>query len=335
MKNGKRYFFFGSLTVIGLGVFCEILSKLILISFVEPLVRVPYTSTSPTMPFRSETLWSMRKNDSYDIGGNRYETNADGLRGMPFQPEYSKNILAIGDSSTFGFGVGVTESYLGQLGECAEMNTLNGGVPGFSSEQSRVQLSSLLSKNEVNWLVIANLWSDMMSAGQSDRDRLEAAQHLVSRNRIVASTLHEYSSTFRLLTALLLRGIPVNTVPIDAILSAKDNGEVRRVSPDRYFENLQFMVDRAHDANVQVVILLLPTNRSGPHPTAFEQRPYRSYADMVAADKGVEIIDMDIVYEPLPAQSLKNRFIDLVHPGALGHADIASELCEIMRDDKD
>jgi hypothetical protein len=174
----------------------------------------------------------------------------------------------------------------------------------------------------------------MMSAEQSDRKRLEAAHQLVSRNKVVASKLHRYSSTFRLLSALLLGKAPVNTIPIDDILSAKENGQVRRVGPDRYFQNLLSMVDEALDADVGVVVLLLPTNRSGPHPTPSEQRPYRSYADMVAVEKKIEIIDMDMVYEPLPAPSLEDRFVDFVHPAASGHADIASELCEVIRDDK-
>ena len=82
------------------------------------------------------------------------------------------------------------------------------------------------------------------------------------------------------------------------------------------------------------IILLLPSNSDGGNGLDETVVQYRLAADKLAYDSGVELVDMEMVYNPLPQNSRKSRFIDEVLPSVHGHADIASELCEIVRLDE-
>ena len=79
------------------------------------------------------------------------------------------------------------------------------------------------------------------------------------------------------------------------------------------------------------IILLLPSNSDGGNGLDETVVQYRLAAVKLAHEAGTELVDMEMVYNPSPQDFRKSRFIDEVHPSVHGHADIASELCEIVR----
>ena len=121
------------------------------------------------MPFDSDLLWRMRKGNRETVFGP-IEINNLGMRSTKQNDNFHGNILFLGDSSTFGFGVRDEDTYVNLSSKCLKMNAHNGGVPGYTSTQSKFQLNELLESLKVNVVVIASLWSDIMQSKWSDQE---------------------------------------------------------------------------------------------------------------------------------------------------------------------
>jgi len=116
-----------------------------------------------------------------------------------------------------------------------------------------------------------------------------------------------------------------SVININDILSGKEYGDVKRVDISEYKVNLEAMIKLVQKNNATPIILLHPTNTTGPHPSDDEQGPYRLVAKDIAEKYSVQVIDFDEVFtETLRADS----FLDVVHPSAFGHQQIADTLCQ-------
>ncbi|HTF35302.1 MAG TPA: GDSL-type esterase/lipase family protein [Myxococcota bacterium] len=107
-------------------------------------------------------------------------TSAQGYRTKPFEPKPApgrRRVVALGDSSTFCWGVEGTEAYPARLEESldqregggARWEVLNLGVPGYSTFQGRVMLERQalgLAPDVVTWSYLAN---DGAMTGEADR----------------------------------------------------------------------------------------------------------------------------------------------------------------------
>ena len=293
-----------------------------------------FTYVSTIFPFSPTLLWVMPANDEYVSDGVTYSTNESGFREYPNVSEYKGSILFLGDSSTFGFGVSAEQSYAARLGDCLQKKVINLATPGYSSTQSRIQLDELIHDHEaaarsslnadIKYVVIANLWSDMMAAPQTDTERLLWIEDALEQRALFDSILYRWSYTFRLLSALLQEEGSVEVVTIDDILNAKETGKAQRVPSKEYRENLTDIVEQTFQIGAQPVLVLLPTNFSGRYPSPHEQSPYRNAAKSVGQMFGVPVLDFDT--NPFP----KDSFIDLVHPNEEGHHRIAASLCDTL-----
>jgi hypothetical protein len=172
-----------------------------------------FTYVSTIFPFSPTLLWVMPSNDEYVSDGVSYSTNESGFREYPNLSEHNGSILFLGDSSTFGFGVSAEQSYAARLGSCLQKKVINLATPGYSSTQSRIQLGELIHEHraaergsltaDIKYVVIANLWSDMMAAPQTDTQRLLLIEEVLEQRELFDSILYRWSYTFRLLSALL------------------------------------------------------------------------------------------------------------------------------------
>lgn len=113
---------------------------------------------------REGTRWTVR------TGPEGYRTGRFGVAPEPGR----RRVVALGDSSTFGWGVAAEESYPAQLEETLEggddgWEVLNLGVPGYSTFQGTVMLARdalALSPDVVTWSYLSN---DGAMTGAADR----------------------------------------------------------------------------------------------------------------------------------------------------------------------
>jgi lysophospholipase L1-like esterase len=329
----KRTIFAILSIVFGVGIL-EVLSAMFMQFVLTPTKVSEFTYVSTIFPFSPTLLWVMPSNDEYVSDGVSYSTNESGFREYPNLSEHNGSILFLGDSSTFGFGVSAEQSYAARLGSCLQKKVINLATPGYSSTQSRIQLGELIHEHraaergsltaDIKYVVIANLWSDMMAAPQTDTQRLLLIEEVLEQRELFDSILYRWSYTFRLLSALLQEEGSVEVLTIDDILNAKETGKTQRVPSKEYRENLIGIVEQTFQIGAQPVLVLLPTNFSGRYPSPRVQSPYRNAAKSVGQMFGVPVLDFDT--NPFP----KDSFIDIVHPNDQGHQRIATSLCETL-----
>ena len=304
-------------------------------TFLLPVVPEPiYTLDNPDrlMPFHPERIWTLQPDVYYKDRGVLYHHDSQGLRAHELDDK--PLIVGVGDSSTYGFGVTAEASYLHQTALCAGMGLINGGISGYSSSQSRILLQDILERTEgVEWVVVANLWSDLMFAEQPDDVFLQELREVDAHHKRLKKGFWTSSRVFQLLNRIWFSAFHSLPPPTSVYTLLKGEGEVRRVSKMHYIENMMAMAELSHEYGAKVVFLQHPTNRALFEDADPIAQDYRHGLDAAASKAGFMVLDMDMVYQPLPKRALKDRFLDEVHPSIQGHADIASELCELIRGD--
>ena len=156
------------------------------------------------------------------------QTSAEGLRdeGIPGSPW----ILALGDSTTFGWGVEAEETWPEQLEDRLSMPVVNAGVPGHSTHQG-LQFSPPLLARGPELVLFSWLLRDAELASRPDRGAQPAAFPRNTR-----------------LYALLKGLMPVRPV----------NASMPRVSPEDFAANLQTLAAVAGQHQVDAVVLAFP-----------------------------------------------------------------------------
>jgi lysophospholipase L1-like esterase len=255
--------------------------------------------------------------------------NALGMRGdMPVTPKPAgtPRVLVLGDSTFFGHGVNDADTFpaqlqrvLGERGHPVEV--LNAAVPGYSSEQSRVQLEELGWSLEPDLLIIGSLWSDNNIDSFQDQDLLRTV-HAYANNPLYDSAF------FRLLAGAVDRarggtGAHLVTWTKSSQWSSKGG---RRVSLARYAENLDTMADEAAARGVGVAFIA-PCNIglvNGEYPDGASWDPYFAVQEQIAAFHHVPWIRTLPAMQAAAGGDPKALFVDVMHPSRAGHAVFAT-----------
>ena len=98
-----------------------------------------------------------------------YCINNHGFRGQDFGPGLDRKIqiLTLGESTTFGWGVGEEETYpyflMQSFGPEDNVQVINGGVPSYTSSQVLAYLKEILASNLLSpqWILVNILWNDI------------------------------------------------------------------------------------------------------------------------------------------------------------------------------
>jgi lysophospholipase L1-like esterase len=134
--------------------------------FNDPRVFIrqrPFVESHPTRGFALVPGYSQ----------GEYRVNSAGFRGPELPADLSSRdlVLALGESSTFGWNVGEGETYPAQLqmvldGRHLERTpyVINAGVPSYTSAQVLAYLRELLGLYEPHDVVIGVLWNDALFA---------------------------------------------------------------------------------------------------------------------------------------------------------------------------
>lgn len=277
------------------------------------------------LTFDDRLLWRLRPGPSL-AGGVEARINAAGRRGVedPGRP----CVAFLGDSSVFGWGVPAQEAFpWASVAQAApSLDVCNAAVPGYSSTQARLALDALAEERTLRAVVIATLWSDMMTTPWTDRDlmaRFAAPEHAAA---LATHDLRMASGLYRLLTRLQahLRPVPDDRrVLWNSIFEGDPKSKTRRVSVADHAAHLHAMVTTARAAGAAPVLLVLPTNRSTHlHPPDSEIDRYHGNFRDISQRMGVPLIDGNAhvdVHDP-------GAFLDQVHPSAAGHARLARAL---------
>jgi hypothetical protein len=182
-------------------------------------------------------VWWLKPNLDREVPGPmpgtsfHVRTNALGLRGPP-PPRGAPWTLALGCSTTFGWGVEEDEAWPAVLSEHLGEPVVNGGQPGWSTHQGIAVAQRWLDLGPSR-VVLAYIVRDAQPASRPDHEATPAPWPI--RTQIGRS-----------LQALLLSS---------AGPGRRSTG-MARVPPDRYAENLRRLAGMAGEA--QVVLLAFP-----------------------------------------------------------------------------
>lgn len=181
----------------------SVTSSILLAEFIcRIFFKVPELKSREVYPVfenDEELRWRLKKSFRYqDIN-----INSQGFRGKELTDDNHQtiNILAIGDSHTFGMGVSDAMSYPAQLSVILEkhtkksINVFNAGIPGYNSEQV-LKFYKRISKNfEFNLILLGIVIDDILSEIKSkvNNDGYPIASNVASlrKKRILTESLKQ------------------------------------------------------------------------------------------------------------------------------------------------
>ncbi len=182
----------------------------------------------------------------------RFESNGDGFRTKEFGPRlpHVARVVALGDSSTFGWGVHQTHTYPRLLedrldSQAAPVEVLNLGMSGHTSRHGRAVFDHHARALDPDLLVI--------SFGGNDAHYVPEPADVVLRRHEgwrggVRETLMRFE-TFRLLRRLLF-------TLWDPFTASRAPGALQRSVPlDAYKENLLYLIEQGRTIGAEAVLL--------------------------------------------------------------------------------
>ena len=304
----------------------------------------PSIEVDASNPFNDIEL---RKEVTFPLRSNR-----DGFRTKEFAPRSAgvMRIVTIGDSSTFGWGVGAEHTYQRLLeGRFAnagdEVEVLNLGISGHTSRHGLSMFEHYVRGLDPDLLIISYGANDARYVLQSADDVLDADETWRGTAR---SLLYRFE-TFKLMRRLIL-----SVYDPFAISQARADAEgtaralVRSVDRDVYMENLRLIVSRAREHGIDSALLAvctLPAYVRGMRYIAdTEQLPlvdaeslFRENLDALRSKRlyPTEVAFYENLYGPdaLSARPMLYVTTDGCHPGRAGHSLIADALHEALRAD--
>jgi lysophospholipase L1-like esterase len=238
---------------------------------------------------------SFRPNCEGSLGGTDFRTNSLGYRG----PELRKGrerILSIGDSCTWGWKVGQSESYPAVLqrlldeGAGEKYDVINAGVPGHTSYQGLLQLRERGLALDPAVVIINYGFNDPFPTGDVERQ--------LRWERVFLPLL-------RLDDLLLRKSHLWSWARWKEEMKAQEQRDPR-VTAEGYRDNVDAMVDVAREHGARVLLLSL----WGEYQTG----PYRQALYDVARAKNV------------PMVQYAGPKLDIVHPTAQGYDAFATKI---------
>ena len=257
-------------------------------------------------------LWRLRPSvdlqaDSLSLGQERswrVRTSSDGFRdrALAERPEGENRVLAVGDSSTFGWGVADDEPWPAvleaELGEGWQV--LNLGVPGYSAVQGRALVEERAPGLAPDALVVAMGANDGHLVLRSDLDALAARGTVLGQARYTAGRPRLVQLGRQALFGLWTDGLA---------LSWRLGATRPRVDPAEFEEALE---DLAGHAPRTILVDLCARREYG-----------RVKLELARARVDMILVRYDRVH---------GETIDGCHPTPAGHRALAGELAGYLDD---
>jgi len=272
----------------------------------------------PFMKLDPELFWSPRPGWRGEFQGWPVTINALGLRGpevaLP-KPAGRRRVACFGDSITFGYGVGDTESYpylVGQRLAATGGEAVNAGVTGYTSHQVLGLARRLLPTIDADVATLCVGWND---AGTRPLDDREYARRL--RAAMEVEGVLDHLALYRAAKALYLR----------TGLGTRDAAARRpRVAPDDYASNLRALVAECRRQGVRPVFVALPRRRRTGEPPFLS--PYPDVERQTARELGVPLIVVPELAARPDGPVNAEYFLDTLHLTATGNRLLAQGIAE-------
>ncbi len=276
-------------------------------------------------------LWGMNTGHR-QVGTVAAFINDKGLRGelpeLP-RPEGRERVMLVGDSTFFGHGIEDDETIIAQAVDRLKarglnVDAVNGGIPGYSTEQTHMLMEEVGWDLEPTLLLIGNLWSD------NNFDHFRDADLLRTRRMWMQNPLSR-SSLFLVLAAFIDQhtGDPQARMVTWTRTSELPSYGTRRVPIERYAHNLDAMVREAAERNIGVA-LVAPVNRQMAEQLVGPDVAWSPYFDAqkaVAKHHGIPVIDLaPTLIEAAKEHPGADLYLDEMHPTALGAGYFADAL---------
>jgi lysophospholipase L1-like esterase len=321
---------------------CELIARLV---YPAP----PQLGREPQLRFQSDPALGFVHvpNQSGYLDDGLATINELGLRGrtpaIP-KPANTFRILAVGDSTTFGWGVGDDETYtdrlqrqLVQTWANRQPEVINGGVSSYDLRQTVGWLERLIPMMEPDLVLVGFLWNDLhlgppTVAASYDPSAPPRTFRMANQPTGIEAILRHSRLMFALRHAWLKIAPTAEASELDrlerALLAGSDTGYLARAwqSVDELFAQLQAL-GRARRFQIGVVLMPMRAQVEGDDSAAsFQER-----ASELARAHGFFVVD------PLPGLRKKRDgrqfFIpyDRMHLSAEGNAALAESVLEALR----
>ena len=245
------------------------------------------------------------------------------------RPAGRQRILLVGDSSYFGHAIADRDTIPFQLEATLQergldVDVVNGAIPGYSTEQSKLLLEEVGWGVEPTLLLVANLWSDNNADGFRDVDLLRTV-------RVYNQSLLSKSALFLLMSGWVDRargGTGAHLITWTRT-SAWPEAKERRVPVQDYAVNLDGMLRAAREHGAGTAFIS-PANKglvSGQYKNGAGWDPYFSAQIAVAGWHGVPVISAVEALQADPGE-LDAKFVDFMHPSGQGAGDIARSIAD-------
>ena len=284
----------------------------------------------------SRRFWQFRpgitvKSRMYE--GLEYTINSDGRRGPPTPGESDcYRILTLGNSCTFGWGVGDKNTYPRKLeallneqttGKCVEV--INAGIPGYSSFQGRRYFEEDLIRLAPDVVLIMFAWNDHRHARGNRPDSEQRGGHPV----IVF--LQNHLSQLRIYQFMRKTLLPIvedqESVPLSYLSG------IRRVSREEFFDNLKQIIKTARDHAIEPILLVPPIASSDNYfggartDLGIIHQIYQKEIVRVSQYNSVPLIDLQPPFD-LRADLFDDAHADAMHFNERGHQLTAQVVAE-------
>jgi lysophospholipase L1-like esterase len=271
-----------------------------------------------------------------------YRIDSEGLRGPegPAASGGARPILAVGDSTTFGWDVDESGTWPRQLeerlgGSGSPLRVVNAGVPSYTSAQTRLYLEELLPRLRPGWVLVSALWNDVW---YSSLDPWYPEALVQGRPAPWRRWLYRHSALFRWLLGAPGPGGAEGAVDV-----------VNRAALAHYAENVEGMARAGAEHGASVAFLMPPLDLArvddslgpllspigrGYFTKGFVLEIGRLYAEAMAAAaarQGAGVIDhpLSILH---PGRT--ELFLDFVHPDARGNRLIAEAVAGFLESER-
>ncbi len=275
----------------------------------------------------------------WDEQGIEVRINSLGLRGEEIvipKPKGTRRFMTVGDSSVFGFGVpeeavfsSVTAASLqDKTGNAIE--AINGAIPGYSTYQTINLLRLRTWKADPDVLIVGNIWSDNNFGSFVDKDLIATMAGFEQGILARFHRLMTFSALYRV--ADWRRRVRSRASKIEEVGQSIYAGEQigsRRVEINDYAQNLEILIDSAHERNAEVVFLML-ANEDDIKKGDTQFHAWHSYREVMkdtARRHALPIVSMVDVFQQ-SGYSSKELFLDQMHPTVLGHRILGEEFAK-------
>lgn len=278
-------------------------------------------------------LWALGPGPRQNAGITA-QIAANGLRGeMPSGARAAgeERILVLGDSSFFGHGIPdeatIPVHLQAQLRAAGvQAAVINGGTPGYSTEQSLRLLDEVGWALEPTLVLVCNLWSDNNTDGFRDRDLLHTAD--VQRENVLMR-----SSLVGLVAGWVDRARGGEGARLVTWTKSSEWPEARerRVPLQDYAANLDRIARDARDHGAGVAFLS-PANQGlveGQFREGAGWDPYFDAQAKVAAWHGAPVVSMKKALQNDGLETAAD-FVDVMHPSGAGAAAVAQEAAAVL-----